>query len=339
MFKFSVDNAERIKDINDALFKRLRIKAFATGENAHTLPIQEDVLKRAAKTIYNKPILWKYNPYIEDAMGHEKDEVPCGFVPESEDNPIRFIQENDKTYLLIDALIWTRYSGKLVDIFIRDDMRKDVSIEIHYLQSPESLEDYKPDIEDFVITGITILGEYVNPACKGCEAEMLEFSEDKEKYLKNMADSSIIKIDNSKESSVDGKWENPRRKLFNPIIKSKNKSSLLKEAYLVTGEIDDDPEITKFKYPHHVIRNGNLVIHKNGLQAAFQRASQQGIVSGKIKAHLMKHYKELGLNSENFAEFGISNEEFCNYFYDKLDYEGVGESNMTDDIKKENMQH
>lgn len=337
VFKFSVDNAEKIKSINDSLFKKIRIKAFASGENAHTLPVKEEVLKRAATTVYNKPILWRYNPYLEDAMGHEKDEVPCGFVPESNDNPIRFLNENGRIYLVIDALIWTRYSGKLVDIFIRDDMKKDVSIEIHYLQNADN-DDPKPEIEDFVITGITILGEYINPACKGCEAEMLEFSEDKEKYLKTMEDSKTIKIKNDKESSVDGKWENPRRKLFNPIIKSNNMESLLKEAYLVTGELDGSPEITKFKYPHHVIRDGSLVIHKGGLQAAFQRASQQGIVSGKVKEHLMRHYKELGLNSDNFAEFSISKEDFDNYFCDNLKYEGVGESNMAEDMKKENVQ-
>lgn len=56
------------------------------------------------------------------------------------------------------------------------------------------------------------------------------------------------------------------------------------------------------KYPHHVIKDGKLVVSISGVQAAFQRASQQGIVEGDVKAHLLRHYRELGLNEENFQE-------------------------------------
>ena len=67
-----------------------------------------------------------------------------------------------------------------------------------------------------------------------------------------------------------------------------------------------DSTMSDHKYPHHVIKNGELVIHKDGLEAAFQRASQQGIVNGGIKAHLLRHYRELGLNTENFSEFNMT---------------------------------
>ena len=48
--------------------------------------------------------------------------------------------------------------------------------------------------------------------------------------------------------------------------------------------------------------NGELVVNVPGLQAAFSRASQQHIVSGKVKAHLLRHYRELGLDMTNFTE-------------------------------------
>ena len=332
VLKFSVNNIELVDKIEKSLFRKVKIKAFATGENAHTLPIEEDVLRRGAKTIYNKPILWKYNKYFDDAEGHEKDEVPCGFVPESKDNPIEFENTNDKVYIVINALLWTRYCGRLIDIFKRDDMKKDVSIEIAYIEDEEN-SDVKPKIQDFVIAGITILGEMINPACKGCEAELLEFSENKERYLTEMmSDNKAIIIDNTKEASVDGVWSNPRRKLFTPISKASNRKALLKEAYLV-GDFDvDEPEITNFKYPHHVIRNGKLVVHRSGLQAAFQRAAQQGIVKGEVKSHLLRHYRELGLSTENFSEFSMSEEDFTLYFAEDLK-ESVGEEIMTEENK------
>lgn len=335
VLKFAVNNIELMDNIEKSLFRKVKIRAFATGENAHTLPIEEDVLRRGAKTIYNKPILWKYNEYFDDASGHEKDEVPCGFVPESEDNPVRFEEDNGKLYIVIYALLWTRYCGRLIDIFNRDGMKKDVSVEIAVIED-ENRDSDRPKIEDFVIAGITLLGEFINPACKGCEAELLEFSEEKNKYLNsiNFEDNSIS-IDNSKESAVDGGWSNPRRKLFNPISKASNSKSLLKEAYLIGDYDSSEPEITKFKYPHHVIRDGKLVIHQRGLEAAFQRASQQGIVSGNVKSHLLRHYRELGLNTENFAEFNISEEDFKSYFMDNLMSESAGDLNMADEKKVE----
>lgn len=334
VLKFSVNNIELIDKIEKSLFRKVRIKAFATGENAHTLPIDEDVLKRGAKTIYNKPILWKYNKYFDDAMGHEKDEVPCGFVPESENNPVKFEKDKGRVYIVIQALLWTKYCGRLIEIFERDDMKKDVSVEIAVIEDEEVISD-KPKIQDFVIAGITLLGEFINPACKGCEAELLEFSESKERYLNEMKfENDSITIDNSKESAVDGEWSNPRRKLFNPISKATNSKALLKEAYLIGDYTTDEPEITKFKYPHHVIRDGKLVLHQRGLEAAFQRAAQQDIVRGDIKSHLLRHYRELGLSVENFSEFSINEEDFNLYFANDLK-ESVGDLDMAEEEKKE----
>ena len=124
-----------------------------------------------------------------------------------------------------------------------------------------------------------------------------------------------ITINNTKEAAVDGDWSNPRRKLLKPITEASNKKALLNEAYLIPDL--ENPTTSNCKYPHHVVRNGQLVIHIAGLKAAFSRAAQQGIVKGKVKSHLLKHYHALGLNTENFAEFGFSQEEFSLYFSDE----------------------
>ena len=338
--KFSVNDIQLMDDIEKNLFRKVKIKAFATGENCHTMPIEEDVLKRGAKTIYNKPILWKYDRYFDDAMGHEKDEVPCGFVPETNDNPIKFERYNDRLYIVIYALLWTKYCGKLIKIFERDDKKKDVSVEIAVIEDEENKFNSKPKIKDFVISGITILGEMINPACKGCDAELLEFSENKSKFLRDepvIKFESEITIDNSKESSVDGKWENPRRKLFTPLSNQPNRKALLKEAYLITDFEGEELQITKFKYPHHVVKNGKLVIHKTGLISAFKRVVQQNAMNDDIKKHILRHYKELGLSQENFSEFDLNEEEFNLYFSKDFRYEKVGDLDMEDKKKmKEN---
>lgn len=306
MQKFAMDSVEFVDSAEKSLFRHMRIKAFASGENTWTLPVDEDVLKRGADTIYNKPILWKYNKYTDDANTHDLDEVPCGFIPKEEDNPVTFEQsEDERLFIVINALIWTKYCGRLIEIFKRDDYRKSVSIEI-IVNADEPAFGEKPEIKDFVVAGITILGELIDPACKGAEATLLNFSaedfdKDKESYLQEVSFADSIEIDNSIESAISGTWHNPRRALFTPIVNASNKESLLKEAYLVHGN-PDDPIMADYKYPHHVIRNGKLVLHEDGVKAAFSRAAQQGIVSGDVKEHLLRHYRELKLDTENFAE-------------------------------------
>ena len=171
----------------------------------------------------------------------------------------------------------------------------------------------KPDVYSWKYQAITILSDQVAEACKGSNVQLMKFSEDKENYIKeNFADK--ISIDNSKEAATSGEWSNPGQKLFKPITEASNAKSLLKEAYLIGDFSDNEYEITKFKYPHHVVRDGKLIVHKDGLQSAFSRAAQQGIVKGDVKSHLLKHYRELGLDTQNFAEFGFSQDEFNQYF-------------------------
>lgn len=113
----------------------------------------------------------------------------------------------------------------------------------------------------------------------------------------------VIDIDNSKEAAVKSdSWENPESKLYGPLMEASNSDSLLHEAYLVVEDGYKDAPSEHLKYPHHRIENGKLVIDVSGLRAAFARASAQQIVKGEVKKHLERHYNELGLSMENFAE-------------------------------------
>ena len=312
-FTFGIDDVNVIED--DDRFAITKIRAFAEKENSHTQPISFDSLKMTANTIYNVPVVVEFTDWNDDCVGtHSKAEIPVGFVY-SENNPVTFEydEERDKNFLTIKALIWKNYSKNIVDIIHSSNDRKKVSVEMTTTDYQDNGPFDKPDVYSWKYQAITILSDQVAEACKGSNVQLMKFSEDKENYIKeNFADK--ITIDNSKESATSGEWSNPGQKLFKPITEASNAKSLLKEAYLIGDFSDNDYEITKFKYPHHVIRDGKLVVHKDGLQAAFSRAAQQGIVKGDVKSHLLKHYHELGLDTENFAEFGFSEEEFNQYF-------------------------
>lgn len=142
-----------------------------------------------------------------------------------------------------------------------------------------------------------------------------------------MSGLNMIKINNSAEAAVDGKWSNPGASLYDKLmdgfyseggnlptdakeLKDAVKSGkytqwhdLLKEAYLVAPvtNIKNSPygrtpySRSGCKYPHHVIRNGELVVSISGVKAAYSRACQMGIVKGDVKTHLEKHLNELGI--------------------------------------------
>lgn len=109
-----------------------------------------------------------------------------------------------------------------------------------------------------------------------------------------------IIIDNSKESSVTGEWSNPGKNLYGPIMEESNSKALLNEAYLVVGENYEESPSTELGYPHHVIKDGKLVIHKDGVQASWSRGSAEGNLTVAQINHIKKHYKELELDMSSF---------------------------------------
>ena len=131
----------------------------------------------------------------------------------------------------------------------------------------------------------------------------------------------LLEIDNSKESAVQGKWKNPGASFYNQLLNAGwvpegNSPDIdecifahqyLEEAYLIApikkikyGPYGTTPfSRSGCKYPHHTIKGNKLVVHIDGLKAAYIRAKQMGEFKGEVKAHLEKHYKELGLYEDS----------------------------------------
>lgn len=110
-----------------------------------------------------------------------------------------------------------------------------------------------------------------------------------------------MKINNSKKDAIrSGKWSKPNASFYNTLISEDNYKDLIKEAFLRYGNINKDTPYSssKCKYPHHAIKNGELVLSEPGVRAAYARAKQMGVYSGKSKEHLDKHLNELGVFNE-----------------------------------------
>lgn len=356
--KFSLDSIEKVDEEQLSLYEqkkqdrfvKVRIKAFSDGENAHTEPVDFEVLKKSADSVYDIPLICELN-YLrnnKDFGTHgllTGSQFSFGFVKESKDNPIVFEKDEDtgKTFITIYAIIWKKYFSNIVEILESKDNKTEVSVEMDILSFSQPKKNKKIKVDQFVLNAITFLGNITTAGCPGAEASLCfsnesqeEFTKAKAEYIKNFEEGSRIEIDNSKEAAVDTKWQNPKQKLLNPILNASNKDSLLKEAYLVVNnEGEEEITLSDVKYPHHIIKDNKLILNIRGVQAAFSRASQQNIVKGKVKEHLLRHYKELGLDTENFEEFGLTNEEFTEYFAEFFDISGKEEkATMTYENKR-----
>lgn len=124
-----------------------------------------------------------------------------------------------------------------------------------------------------------------------------------EKNSKGGNHDNKITIDNNKEVAINSNsWENPGKSLYERLMGCENEKELLDEAYLVVENGYKDSPSEHLKYPHHSIKDGKLVVNIAGLKAAFARASQMGIDNGSVEEHLKRHYREMGLNMDNFEQ-------------------------------------
>lgn len=179
---FDITGAKvKLSEVNDDQFSMLKIRAFSDSITSHGYKCSKKTLKKCAYTLLEKPILVYYNKYASmgkpDFEGHEdgpiKQEIPCGFIPKNSE--IEFETEDGVTYAVVYAYIWKMYFEHIMEVFKRDDMKKDVSVELLILESTE--QDGYTEMTDFCFTGITLLGEAVSPACKGAYSEVVKFSD------------------------------------------------------------------------------------------------------------------------------------------------------------------
>ena len=184
--EFAVDGFE-FEDVKDARFAKGIIHAFADGENAHTYPIETKVLIDCANSVYDIPLVCRYNGFTDDFMSHEADETPIGFIKETSptySNPIVFEKHTDgRTFLVIKALIWKKYAKDAVRVFKNSEGKKAVSVEITITKGEEI--DGKVRVDEFVLDGITVLGDFVKPAVKDARIQV-EFAQDKTDYLNGL---------------------------------------------------------------------------------------------------------------------------------------------------------
>ena len=181
---FSVENAEVISENPNSNFAIASLDFFASGDSLNNTYVSEETLIRTAKTIKNCPLVWKYDEERDDIYTHDRDEVPCGFVPDSSEVKSRKLPDG-RTMLSVIAYVWKRYTGEILNIFKRDGGEKPVSVEVS-VYDVEELPDGRMELLDYKYEGITMLGSLVTPAIPMARANILTFSEMEKEYNEDL---------------------------------------------------------------------------------------------------------------------------------------------------------
>ncbi len=183
---FAVEDIHVIdNEIDKSQFSKLLVDCFSTARSAHDTVVSEEVLRKMAKSILLKPFVFVVDPRYDDLGGHDKKEVPGGFVPH--DSPMTFKTMPDGNIMFsVEILIWKRYSGELLKYFKRDGNKKSVSVEIEITQVKEDPQTGLMELLEFTFNAITCLGDLIRPAIPNAQAVLQysdEFEQAKDEYL------------------------------------------------------------------------------------------------------------------------------------------------------------
>ena len=241
--EFAVDGFE-FEDVKDARFAKGIIHAFADGENAHTHPIETKVLIDCANSVYDIPLVCRYNGFTDDFMSHEADETPIGFIKETSptySNPIVFEKHTDgRTFLVIKALIWKKYAKDAVRVFKNSEGKKAVSVEITITKGEEI--DGKVRVDEFVLDGITVLGDFVKPAVKDARIQV-EFAQDKTDYLNALRFADTTKETGEQDMADENMAQNGQVSCADDTTKpedSENMSAVGTDGCACNSNMEDD---------------------------------------------------------------------------------------------------
>ena len=189
---FGVEGFSVIDDYSDSQLAIVEVYVCHDGNNAHDMPIDLSVIKKAKRTLKNKFLVAGFDG--DDFEGHEPDEQIVGFFPESSE--MKFVEKDGRNYLVAQAIMSKVYAKWAYDVFGEDeDNERAVSMEITVLGTEISDEDGLEHITKFVFNGVTLLGETHIPACEGANASIIKFSKENalKVYSKRLKNSEKIK--------------------------------------------------------------------------------------------------------------------------------------------------
>lgn len=308
---FALEEVEEIPNWADAYpdnkFTVAKCCFLSTRKNSHNIKISEEVLRKCASSILGNFLVAKIS--WGDATTHNESESIYGYFPIEQE--IEFVKDDDdilKAYAY--AVISKKYSKEFNGIFEYQNLR-DSSVEMTVTYEDED-EEIATSLD---IYGLTCLGKTVNGSCPDADIKLVRFEEQAaEKYFqkrdnlftlkefveerKQQMAEKTYKVDKSKDAMSTKPWgEVDKTELRNKIMEASNKSTLVKECYMLVEDGWEDAPSEHLKYPVMCFEGDTLVYNRYGLSSALAYAKQENetAVINKVQAI----YKKLDIDDDS----------------------------------------
>ena len=215
VFSSSLD---RLTEYNSSFDKGV-LRVCYVGQNRNNSFISKATFERCMQSIYNCPIVCRYDRETDEIGEHDVDIVkngegqvyfvnathPIGMIPESANYWFEEVEEVDGTineYLFIDALLWKRQEAYKK---IKEDGITDESMEISVKEG--SMQDGRYVIERFEFTAFCLLGT-AEPCYESASLMVFSQEDSKAQFDEMMKDfkESLSTIQSSHEVDIHAQF-------------------------------------------------------------------------------------------------------------------------------------
>lgn len=310
-----------VQDVNlsdeDPDFAMVELWFLADGNNAQNSPISTEVLKRDASSFLGKPIVAKYDRWTEDVTSHVPDEVIVGWIPA--DSEIEFKEKDEKTFAVAHGIISKLYATDVYDLFKTHNYR---SVSVEFSAEQPNMDSFgEGEITVLHGHGITILGLTTAPCVEGANIQVKKFSlEDANIYYdsyknplkkfseerRKIMESKTIKV-NKDELKTTPWGDVDKEALRDKVMNAKNKTSLIKDVYMLVEDGWEDAPSQHLKYPVMQIIGDTAYYNRGGLSSAlgYAKAENEDTVVKKIESL----YQKFKLDDEKDKDEGKEEEK------------------------------
>lgn len=181
------------EEFNDNRFVKARLKVAHTGANRKRSAFDAKAFNKAKKTLKNIPLIAYIDAEEGDFKGHERKLVitengvtrtfmgkPIGIIPET--NNYQFFDDGEKTWVMVDAYIWTHYAEDALFILEQSDGKKAISMEIDIFDYNIEGKSDITNITDFAYLGVAVLGDNYMPGMEGASLELFSQEENLDEF-------------------------------------------------------------------------------------------------------------------------------------------------------------
>ena len=183
-FKFSAEDedAEILVSVNGDLscyendddnvkedLTMVKLKACHTLANANMTYISKDTMESALESFANRPILayiherddgekdfWRHNRHEDEDGNIVYDEKPVGHIPADCDVHLEYDEDAERDYVVVKGYLYDEYSDAVK--ILKREGKCSVSVELKVKKFSYDAEKKILVIEDFIFSGVTILG-------------------------------------------------------------------------------------------------------------------------------------------------------------------------------------